>query len=86
MVLSMRSSSRKFRAGIVIRRLVGKQGFGGGHRELAGGYVPLNGMSEPETADLAQKFSQRFLHLIGRESCHARPLVEREGDEVEAEG
>jgi len=85
MVLSMRSSSRKFRAGKVIRRLLAKQGFGGGHRELAGGYVPLNGMDEPEAANLANKFSERFLHLIGRESCHGRALVEHECGEEQGD-
>ncbi|MCA1959430.1 MAG: DHH family phosphoesterase [Desulfomonile sp.] len=79
MVLSMRSSSRKYRAGNVIRQLVGRHGFGGGHRELAGGYVPLNGMGDAEITDLANKFSERLLHLIGKEGCHGRPLVEQEG-------
>lgn len=81
MVLSMRSSSRKYRAGIVIRRLVAKRGFAGGHRELAGGYVPLNSMSGSETSDLATKFIERFLHLIGRESCHGKPLVALEHEQ-----
>jgi len=81
MVLSMRSSSKKFRAGNVIRRLLSKHGFGGGHRELAGGYVPLNGMEEAEIADLANKFSERFLHLIGKEGCHGRPLVGHEDND-----
>lgn len=82
MVLSMRSSSRKLRAGRVITRLVGKHGFGGGHREMAGGYVPLDGIDEAQVGELAHRFSARFLNIVHRDGCHGRPLV---GTEVAAD-
>ncbi len=43
LILSMRSTSRTHRAGDVIRRLVGKNGSSGGHKEMAGGQIPLCG-------------------------------------------
>jgi nanoRNase/pAp phosphatase (c-di-AMP/oligoRNAs hydrolase) len=76
LILSMRSTSRTHRAGAVIRRLVGKAGSAGGHKEMAGGQVPLAGMTEEEKADLPRKLITRFLKLLDREGCHQRPLAE----------
>jgi nanoRNase/pAp phosphatase (c-di-AMP/oligoRNAs hydrolase) len=76
LLLSMRSTSRTHKAGAVIRRLVGKAGSAGGHKEMAGGQVPVAGMTEEEKRDLAEKLINRFLKLLDREGCHRRPLAE----------
>lgn len=76
LILSMRSTSRTHRAGAVIRRLVGKAGSAGGHKEMAGGQVPVAGMTEEEKVDLSQKLIARFLKLLDREGCHQRPLAD----------
>jgi nanoRNase/pAp phosphatase (c-di-AMP/oligoRNAs hydrolase) len=78
MILSMRSTSRTFDAGKVIRRLAGRRGSAGGHREMAGGQVPLNGVSEPETEKLASELIDKFLRLIDRQGVHPKPLVRRQ--------
>jgi nanoRNase/pAp phosphatase (c-di-AMP/oligoRNAs hydrolase) len=76
LLLSMRSTSRTHKAGAVIRRLVGKAGSAGGHKEMAGGQVPVAGMTEEEKADLSHKLIDRFLKLLDREGCRRRPLAE----------
>jgi nanoRNase/pAp phosphatase (c-di-AMP/oligoRNAs hydrolase) len=82
LILSLRSTSRRRKAGIVIRRLVGKTGFGGGHREMAGGQILLKGMDCEARAELPAKIVSRFLELLGRDSCHPRRMVTRPGDDL----
>lgn len=76
MILSMRSTSRKYRAGQVIRRLVGKSGFAGGHKEMAGGQVPLSGMNGNDKEELRKRLVDRFLKLIDRSNCVPKCLVD----------
>jgi nanoRNase/pAp phosphatase (c-di-AMP/oligoRNAs hydrolase) len=76
MILSMRSLSKGSRAGNVIRRLVGKTGSAGGHREMAGGQIPLQGLTEDELRDMPRQLTKRFLTLIGRQGNPPRPLVD----------
>jgi nanoRNase/pAp phosphatase (c-di-AMP/oligoRNAs hydrolase) len=76
LILSMRSTSRLHKAGTVIRRLVGKAGSAGGHREMAGGQIPVAGMTEEEKGDLSRKLIRRFLKLLDRERVHPRALAE----------
>ncbi len=76
LILSMRSTSRLHKAGAVIRRLVGKAGSAGGHKEMAGGQIPVAGMTEEEKGDLSRKVINRFLKLLDRECVHPRALGE----------
>lgn len=76
MILSLRSTSRTYRAGLVIRRLVGDIGSAGGHREMAGGQVPLTGLTKSEKKELPSKLVARFLKLIKHEKVGCKPLVE----------
>jgi len=75
MIMSLRSTSRTYRAGLVMRRLVGGSGSAGGHREMAGGQIPLNGMSRADIQDLSQRLIDHFLALIRRQGVLPRPLV-----------
>ncbi len=74
LILSMRSTSRLHKAGTVIRRLVGKAGSAGGHKEMAGGQISVAGMTEEEKRDLSRKVINRFLKLLDRECVHPRVL------------
>ncbi|MDQ7782746.1 MAG: DHH family phosphoesterase [Desulfomonilaceae bacterium] len=88
MIISLRSTSRKYRAGTVIRRLIGKSGFAGGHKEMAGGQVPLSGMNSGEKEELRKRLVERFLRLIDRRNCVPKRLVnsaEPAGEECDAE-
>jgi nanoRNase/pAp phosphatase (c-di-AMP/oligoRNAs hydrolase) len=76
MFVSVRTSSRLKKAGAVIRRLIGKAGSAGGHREMAGAQVPLAGLPEAERQDLPRRLINRFLSLLDREGCSPRLMVE----------
>jgi nanoRNase/pAp phosphatase (c-di-AMP/oligoRNAs hydrolase) len=76
MIISLRSTSRKHRAGSILRRLIGKTGSAGGHRGMAGAQIPLSAMSKCERQDLPDRLINRFLGLIGRQGAAPQPLVE----------
>jgi nanoRNase/pAp phosphatase (c-di-AMP/oligoRNAs hydrolase) len=76
MLVSLRSKSRSYEAGKVIRRLVGKSGSAGGHRDMAGGQVPLGPLSSDERQELPRKLAARLLKIIDREGARARPMVQ----------
>jgi nanoRNase/pAp phosphatase (c-di-AMP/oligoRNAs hydrolase) len=87
MILSLRSTSKTYRAGQVIRRLVGKSGFAGGHKEMAGGQVPLSGMNGNDKEELRKRLVDRFLGLIDHGNCVPKCLVNTDApdrDECEA--
>jgi nanoRNase/pAp phosphatase (c-di-AMP/oligoRNAs hydrolase) len=75
MILSLRTTSRTYRAGNVLRRILARSGSAGGHREMAGGQVPLTNMTDKEKRELAQTFIERFLKMIQREGVHPKSLV-----------
>ncbi|MBI4964212.1 MAG: DHH family phosphoesterase [Desulfomonile tiedjei] len=76
MIISARSSSRTKKAGVVLRRLIGTSGSAGGHREMAGGQVPLGGMPAAERQDLPRRLINRFLKLLDRDGVTPKLMVE----------
>lgn len=76
MFVSVRTSSRLKKAGVVLRRLIGQAGSAGGHREMAGAQVPLSGLTPPEKQDLPRRLINRFLGLLDRDGCSPRLMVE----------
>jgi nanoRNase/pAp phosphatase (c-di-AMP/oligoRNAs hydrolase) len=78
MVLSLRSTSRKLHAGNVIRRLVGKTGSSGGHKEMAGGVIPFGNMLPEEREEFQQRLVNRLLKLINREGARPKSMVNAE--------
>lgn len=81
-ILSLRSTSRTYGAGNVIRKLVGKSGFAGGHRAMAGGQIPVQGLENSEINERASELIDKFLQLIDREHCHPKRLVARPSTEA----
>lgn len=75
MILSLRSTSRTLQAGKVIRRLVGRTGSAGGHKEMAGGQVSLAGMESEEKDRFREKLVDKFLKLVKRRNCVPKCLV-----------
>lgn len=75
-ILSLRTTSRTYRAGNVLRRIIGRSGSAGGHREMAGGQVPLNDMTDTERGDFTHMVVERLLRLIDREGVHPKSLVQ----------
>jgi nanoRNase/pAp phosphatase (c-di-AMP/oligoRNAs hydrolase) len=76
LIISLRSTSRKHQAGKVLRRIIGKAGSAGGHKEMAGGQIPLAGMTDGETQELTRKLTKKLLKLLDRESCRPRYVSE----------
>jgi nanoRNase/pAp phosphatase (c-di-AMP/oligoRNAs hydrolase) len=75
MIISLRSTSRKHKAGAILRRLIGKMGSAGGHRGMAGGQVPLGPLSKCDRHDLPCKLITKFLGMIDRQGVSPQPLV-----------
>ncbi len=50
-----------------------------GHGEAAGGQIPLTGKSKENHEGVVPGLFEDFLRLLGRDGCHPRPLVPREG-------
>lgn len=61
--LSVRSEGSKLDAGKVIREALEGIGNGGGHAEMAGGFVPFVG-SDDEADLMIKEIQERFLHVI----------------------
>lgn len=80
LLLSMRTTSRKHRAGNLIRRLVGDSGSGGGHREMAGGMIPLSNMTKIQKQELTDKLVAKFLKIIDRENVTQKAITESAGN------
>jgi nanoRNase/pAp phosphatase (c-di-AMP/oligoRNAs hydrolase) len=78
LILSMRSTSRVYRAGTIIRSLVGKRGSAGGHKEMAGGQILLKGMTQEEIDELSKRLIKKFLKMIERDSVAPVPMVQSE--------
>ena len=61
LVLSIRTSSTKLSAAVLARRLVRKLGEGGGHKNKAGAYIPLQTGSVAEIEKYRRMLRRRFL-------------------------
>ena len=77
LIISCRSTARSYKAGNVLRRIVGDNGSAGGHRRMAGGQVPLNGLKPEDRKEIATKLITRFLRAIKREGTQPRPIFGR---------
>ena len=61
--LSVRSEGSKMDAGIIVREALEGIGNGGGHAEMAGGFVPFTG-SDAEADLMLKEIQERFLNVI----------------------
>lgn len=64
--LSARSEKSSLDAGKIIAKALEGLGNGGGHAEMAGGFVPFLG-TDNEAALLADEIKERFIAVIGKE-------------------
>jgi nanoRNase/pAp phosphatase (c-di-AMP/oligoRNAs hydrolase) len=86
LVLSIRTTNTRARAGRLIQRLVGRRGRAGGHNMLAGGWMDGTGLDEQEREQLEGEIMERFLRLTGhREAASLRPLIDIEPEDVRRE-
>jgi nanoRNase/pAp phosphatase (c-di-AMP/oligoRNAs hydrolase) len=66
-LISVRTSRAKGRAGKLARRVVGASGTAGGHDMIAGGQVDCTGKSESERDQMEQKIIETFFRLMGKQ-------------------
>ncbi len=74
--ISMRATSKLYSAGNIVKKLIGKKGAAGGHREMAGGQIIIEGMDPKQVDDLVQQLVKRFLKLIHREGAKPCPIAD----------
>ncbi len=75
LVMSLRSTSKKQKAGLILRKLLGKRGSAGGHREMAGGIMSVAGMNNNEINELGNQIIFNFLSLVGRNKQTPEKLI-----------
>ena len=62
--VSIRSTRSKARCGVLLRRVLGKEGSAGGHGMLAGGFLPLEDVPEKEIPLLEYQVLLRFARRL----------------------
>jgi nanoRNase/pAp phosphatase (c-di-AMP/oligoRNAs hydrolase) len=68
-LISLRTSRVKGRAGKLARRVVGSTGTAGGHDMIAGGQVDCTGKTEAERDQMERKLIESFLRLMGKQNA-----------------
>jgi len=75
-IVSLRSSDRSARAGMMLRTLLGEKGRAGGHGLIAGGQAPLE--PEEDASALCDGLARGFLRMLGHgRRAQMKPLVSR---------
>lgn len=77
LVLSLRTSSARFSAAEMMKRLVKKLGEGGGHRTKAGGVIPLTSATPGEIERIRAVLRRRYLRALKIEVSRGQRLVPR---------
>jgi len=75
LLMSLRTSQSKKRAGDVVRRVVSRLGTGGGHAAAAGGQVDLKTGTRAERDRRTKLIRERFLREAGESSERCRRLL-----------
>ncbi len=65
LVVSIRTTNVKGRAGAFLRQLLGKRGTAGGHGMIAGGQVPCGSMDHDSCTKLEEELVSQFLRKLG---------------------
>jgi nanoRNase/pAp phosphatase (c-di-AMP/oligoRNAs hydrolase) len=68
LLVSMRSASAGADCGRVLRKAIGSRGSGGGHRQMAAGYLNVKGLNPAARSALHQEFVAGLLKVIERRS------------------
>jgi nanoRNase/pAp phosphatase (c-di-AMP/oligoRNAs hydrolase) len=83
LIISLRSSYPRAKAGKLVRRLISNRMRSainrvGGHDMMAGGRIPLTASPEGDTTDLEDKLSQDFARALGYKEVEWKPLLNLE--------
>ena len=76
LVVSIRTTNAKGRAGAFLRQLIGKRGTAGGHGMVAGGQVRCASMDHDECTKIEEELIQNFLKKLGyKDVAEMTPLL-----------
>jgi nanoRNase/pAp phosphatase (c-di-AMP/oligoRNAs hydrolase) len=85
-LLSLRTTRAKGKAGAVAKKIAGSAGSAGGHDMVAGGQIGCAGLDENEREELDKKAVETFFRLMGKpESGELTPLVPGEREDKKQE-
>lgn len=76
LVISLRSSNPKAKAGKIIKRMVPDPKYAGGHDTVAGGKIELSGLKKYDIVNLENNLSQEFAQLLGYEKIDWKPVLD----------
>ncbi len=65
-LLSLRTTRKKGRAGVLVRKIVRPVGTAGGHDMVAGGQVDCTGKSEDERDEMEKRLIANFFRFVGK--------------------
>ena len=83
-LVSLRTTRAKGKAGRLAGRVVGSMGTAGGHDMVAGGQIACAGMNEKQREELEQRVVDTFFRLLGKpEGGELTPLVPGEKEKEE---
>ncbi len=74
-LISLRTSIQGANAGRVARKVVGRNGTGGGHYALAGGQIPMKKWTKTEQRRIEDLVRRRFLKAVGGDNFRGRKLI-----------
>jgi nanoRNase/pAp phosphatase (c-di-AMP/oligoRNAs hydrolase) len=77
LILSVRTSLPRARAGEILRQVVGKMGRAGGHDRRAGGSVQLQSTTANAVEQVQGELRRRLLKVLHIEECRGQRLVSR---------
>jgi nanoRNase/pAp phosphatase (c-di-AMP/oligoRNAs hydrolase) len=81
LILSLRSTNTEANAGQLARKLVESDHLAGGHGMTGGGFVPIEGEDEEGEESLEERFTAKFLKLMGYPDADWKPLLGGDGSE-----
>lgn len=76
LVVSIRSSNPRAKAGRLLRRIISSRGRAGGHDMTAGGRIPLDCDTSDSMDRLQENLMNAFARVLGHKEAHWRPLLE----------
>lgn len=75
-IVSVRTTNSKAKAGCFLKRLIGKKGVAGGHGMIAGGQITCSSMEHEHCTKIEEEFVQNFLKKLGyREPGEMTPIL-----------
>lgn len=76
LILSLRSSNVKAKAGRIIKKLVPDRNLAGGHDLFAGGFIPIHGCRNDEIDAIENKLTDDFARIMGYKEAQWKGVLD----------